>query len=93
MWNYFLGCVRIAHRNTKQKGITQLFGRFPMFRPIREFHPISACKLTREKWMPVKRVTPRSAIFDIQNTQHTYTNRVWNPIACVGIQTLRSPLR
>ena len=24
--------------------------------------------------MPVKRVTPRSAIFAIQNTQHTYTN-------------------
>ena len=41
--------------------------------------------------MPVKRVTPRSAIFAIQNTQYTYTNMVWNPLPCVGIQTLWSP--
>ena len=58
---------------------------------MREFHPISASKLTREKWVPVKRVTPRSAIFDIQSTQHTYTNMVWHPLSSVGIQTLRSP--
>ena len=91
MWNQLLGCARVAHRNTKHKDRTQLFRRFPMFRPIRDFQPISECKLHREKWMPVKRVTPRSAIFAIQNTQHTYTNMVWNPLACVGIQMLRSP--
>ena len=42
MWNYLLGCARISHRNTKQKGRTHLFGRFTVFGPIREFHPVIA---------------------------------------------------
>jgi hypothetical protein len=42
MWNYLLGCARITHRNTKQKGRTHLFGRFTVFGPIREFHPVIA---------------------------------------------------
>ena len=91
MFNQLLGCVRVSHMNIKQVGRTHLFGRFPTFRPIREFHPISACKLTREKRTSVKRVTPRSAIFAIQRPQHTYNNMVWHPLACERFRTLRSP--
>ena len=49
-----LGCVRVDPRKPQNNGINHLYTRFPLVRRFRDFHPITACELRREKSIPVK---------------------------------------
>ena len=72
---------------TSISSITQLLTSFPPAHQIEYYHAINACKLPREKWKPVKQVTPRSAIYAIKTLKNLYTHGMappslwWDPDA------------